>query len=75
MVEQLYLNTTKEMDEVKIIYCNKETEAEQKEEDHRKEIRVYNQKVKTLEYEQDKSNRDIDKESNVARDKENEYFE
>ena len=42
MVEQLYLNTIAEMDEVKIIFCNKETEAEYKEEEHRKEIRVFN---------------------------------
>lgn len=45
------------------------------EEDHRIEIKNYNQKVKTLEYELEKSNKDIEKDGKEAKNKENEYFE
>ncbi len=41
MVEQFYHNTQKEIDEVKIKVCNKETEAEELESDHIKEVKTY----------------------------------
>lgn len=41
MVEQLYQNTIKEIEESKVKLVNKETELEQLEDEHRVEVKVY----------------------------------
>lgn len=74
MVEQFFSNSIKEMEELKIMIVNKETEAEQLEDGHRIQIKSYQQKVKHLEYEQEKTNRDIEVDGEQAKSKENEYF-
>ncbi|KRX02737.1 hypothetical protein PPERSA_02227 [Pseudocohnilembus persalinus] len=75
MVEQFYHNTYKEIDEIKVKVVNKETEAEQLEEEHRVEVKVYLQKVKHIEYEKERSNEDIQDDGDQAKSKENDYFE
>jgi len=54
---------------------NKETEKERLEEDHRVQIKVYMQKTKYLEYEQEKANDDLQRDGEDAKGKQNRYFE
>ena len=51
-----------------------DTEAETLEENHRVEIKVYLQKVKHLEYEQEKSNKEVEIDGEEAKKKEDDYF-
>ncbi|KAL4463071.1 hypothetical protein ABPG74_007072 [Tetrahymena malaccensis] len=75
MVENFYHNTLKEISEVKTKISNKETEAEEKESKHRIDVKVFLQKVKHLEYEQEKSNLNIEDDGKKAKEKEDAYFE
>ena len=75
MVENFYHNTLKEIAEVKTRIANKETEAEEKENKHRIDVKVFLQKVKHLEYEQEKSNMNIEEDGTEAKHLEDEYFE
>ena len=52
-----------------------ETDAEREEEAHRVEVKVYLQKVKHLEYEQEKSNKEIEQDGLDAKNIENTSFE
>jgi len=54
------MNTQKEIDELKTKILIKENEAETLEQEHRVEVKVFLQKVKLLEYEQEKSNKEIE---------------
>ena len=75
MVEQFYHNTQKDIDEIKVKILNFETDQEREEEAHRVEVKVYLQKVKHLEYEQEKSNKEIELDGLDAKKDENNYFE
>lgn len=59
MVEQLYHNTELEIDEVKTDILNRESEAENMQQLHNTEVKVYLQKLKLLEYEQEKADMNI----------------
>jgi len=74
MVEQFYSNTHKETDEVETKIRNKETEAEKLEDEHRVDVKVYLQKVKHLEYEQEISNQNIKTDGEGAKNNEDDYF-
>ena len=74
MVEGFYDNTQKEIEELKTQITNKETDAQKMEEDHQMEIRVYLHKVKQLEYEQEKTNKDIELDGEGAKTSETDYF-
>lgn len=74
MVEQFYSNTHKEIDEVETKVRNKETEAEKLEDEHRVDVKVYLQKVKHLEYEQEISNQNIKTDGESAKNNEDDYF-
>ena len=54
---------------------NKESEAEVMTVDHNREIKVFLQRLKLLEYEQEKSNMKIEKDGEEAKLKENKYYE
>jgi len=73
LIEQFYLNTRKEIDETRVKISNKDTEAEQLEEGHRVEVKVYLQKVKHLEYDQKITNNKIEAEGKSALNAEEEY--
>ena len=75
MVEEFYKTVVKEVDEIEIQYKNKETELQRLEEEHQVELKVYLQKVKNLEYEQEKTNELIEVDGEDAKSKENKYFE
>jgi hypothetical protein len=75
MVQGFYDNTRKEVDELKIQISNKETEAQKLEEDHQMEVRVYLHKVKQLEYEQEKTNKDIENDGEGAKNFETDNFD
>ncbi|KAM3132436.1 hypothetical protein pb186bvf_015395 [Paramecium bursaria] len=73
-VTEFFQNTLKEIEEFQIKIVNKETEAESLEDAHRIQIRSYLQKVKHLEYEQEKTNKDIEVDGEDAKKIESEYF-
>jgi len=73
LIEQFFTNTRKEIDECKVNIANKDTEAEQLEESHRVEVKVYLQKVKHLEYDQKLTNKKIKNEGDQALKGEDEY--
>ena len=73
LIEQFYTNTRGEIEESKIKIANKETEAEQLEENHRVEVKVYLQKVKHLEYDQKLTNKKIRLEGDAAMTAEETY--
>lgn len=75
MVQTFYENTQKEIDDFRIQITNKESEAQKLEEEHQMEVRVYLHKVKQLEYEQEKTNKDIEFDGEDAKKKESEYFD
>jgi hypothetical protein len=75
MVEEFYKTVVKEIEEFEIQYKNKETELQRLEEEHQVELKVYLQKVKNLEYEQEKTNELIEVDGEDAKSKENKYFE
>ena len=75
MVEQFFNNTVTEMDDNKVRIVNRETEAENLEESHRIQIKSYLQKVKHLEYEQEKTTKDIEIDGEEAKGKESGYFQ
>lgn len=60
MVQSFFENTQKEQENFKISLINKEAEAQKLEEEHQMEIRVFLHKVKQLEYEQEKTNKEIE---------------
>lgn len=75
MVQGFYDNTRKEIDDLKIQIINKESESQKLEEEHQMEVRVYLHKVKQLEYEQEKTNKEIENDGEEAKKKETEYFD
>lgn len=75
MVQGFYDNTRKEIEDLKIQIINKETESQKLEEEHQMEVRVYLHKVKQLEYEQEKTNKEIENDGEDAKKKETEYFD
>ena len=74
MVQGFYDHTKKEIEELNIQISNKETTAQKMEEDHQMEVRVYLHKVKQLEYEQQKTNKDIENDGEKAKISETDYF-
>ena len=74
MIEQFYTNTAKEIEELEIRILNKEKEEQIKEEKHQTEVKVYLQKVKNLEYEQEKNNTNILKNGESAKNDEKGHF-
>jgi hypothetical protein len=75
MVEQYYQNTEAEIEKLKLQILNSETEAETMEKNHNTEVKVYLQKVRHLEYEQERANRDIEQDGEGAKTKENDYYQ
>jgi len=75
LIEHLYLNTRKEIDEAGVKITNQESEAEQLEENHRVEVKVYLQKVKHLEYDQRITNKRINLEADKTLAAEDDYHE
>jgi len=73
LIEQFYSNTRHDIEESKIKIANKETEAEQLEENHRVEVKVYLQKVKHLEYDQKLTNKKIRMDGDAAMNAEETY--
>jgi chromosome segregation ATPase len=73
MVENFYQNTRNEIEDLRMKIRNKETDAEKMEEDHRAEIKMFQNKVKHLEYEQKLKNVEITEKSNIEMIEENEY--
>ena len=59
MVEQFFHNAELEIDEIQTDILNMESEAESLTMDHNKEVKVFLQRIKLLEYEQEKSNMKI----------------
>ncbi|CAD8078000.1 unnamed protein product [Paramecium sonneborni] len=74
MVQNFFSNCLSEIQELNIKIVNKETEAEQLEETHRIQLKSYLQKVKHLEYEQEKANDEIEKDGKEAHNLENDHF-
>lgn len=60
MVEQFYHNTEVEIQETHTEILNKETEGEHMQTSHNTEVKVFLQKLKLLEYEQEKANMNIE---------------
>ena len=60
IIEKFYHNTKAEIDKLSRDIILKESESQNKEEDHQMEVKVYLQKVKHLEYDQEKKNKDIE---------------
>ena len=54
---------------------NKETEGENLQSSHNTEVKVFLQKLKLLEYEQEKADMNIEKDGEEAKVKENKYYE
>jgi len=75
IIEQFYSNTRKEIDEARVNITNQETEAQQLEDNHRVEVKVYLQKVKHLEYDQRITNKRINLEADKTLAAEDEYHE
>ena len=75
MVEQYFQNTENEIFNIKTEITNRETEAENLERNHNVEVKLYLQRVKHLEFEQERSNLEIEKDGENAKNKENEYFD
>lgn len=73
LIEQFCTNTRNEIEECKVRIANKETEAEQLEEGHRVEVKVYLQKVKHLEYDQKLTNKRIRMDGDQALKGEDDY--
>ena len=59
MVENFYNNTIKEKKDYNTQMMNKETDMDSLEECHLVEVKVYNQKLKHLEYELEKTNKEV----------------
>lgn len=67
MVEQFYHNTELEIEELQTDILNKQAQAESMTVQHNKEVKVFLQRLKLLEYEQEKSNIDIEKDGEGAK--------
>ena len=66
MLEQFYHNTELEIEETQTNILNKEAEAENMTVSHNKEVKVFLQRLKLLEYEQEKSNDRIEEDGKSA---------
>lgn len=75
MVEQFHHNTELEIQEVHTEILNKQTEAENMQQNHNTEVKVFLQKLKLLEYEQQKADMNIQKDGEDAKIKENNYYQ
>jgi len=75
LLEQFSKNTKQEIDDVKHLVSNKETFAEQIEQDHRVEVKVYLQKVKHLEYDQKLNAKQAEQEGDNNLNGEDEYHQ
>lgn len=67
MVEQFYHNTELEIEELQTDILNKQAQAESMTVQHNKEVKVFLQRLKLLQYEQEKSNIDIEKDGEGAK--------
>ena len=67
MVQSFYDNTQKEIENIRIQIINKETDTQKLEEQHQMEIRVFLHKQKQLEYDQEKSNKEIEVDGEKAK--------
>lgn len=74
MVQQFYHNTELEIEELQTEILNKQAEAESMTVEHNKEVKVFLQRLKLLQYEQEKSNIDIEKDGEGAKERQNKYF-
>lgn len=74
MVQSFYDNTQKEIENIRIQIINKETDTQKLEEQHQMEIRVFLHKQKQLEYDQEKSNKEIEVDGEKAKNEEINYF-
>ena len=74
MVQQLYQNTEKEIKQAKIDLFNLEADAEKQEKDHAVEVKMYVQRLKLCQFEQERTNAYIEKDGEEAKTKEKEYF-
>lgn len=75
MVQSFYDNSRKEIEDLRIQIMNKESDSQKVEEEHQMEQRVYLHKVKQLEYEQEKTNKDIEVDGEGAKKIETDYFD
>lgn len=75
MVEQFYHNTELEIEELRTEILNRETEGENMQQAHNTEVKVFLQKLKLLEYEQEKADMSIERDGEDAKLKENKYYE
>lgn len=75
MVEQFYHNTEVEIQETHTEILNKETEGEHMQTSHNTEVKVFLQKLKLLQYEQEKANMNIENDGQDAKVKENKYYQ
>jgi len=73
LLEKFSKNTKQEIDDVRMLVSNKATFAEQIEQDHRVEVKVYLQKVKHLEYDQKINARQAEQEGDNNIKVEDEY--
>lgn len=74
IIEKFYHNTKSEIDKLSRDIILKESESQAKEEEHQMEVKVFLQKVKHLEYDQEKKNKEIERDGQQAEYKENQYF-
>lgn len=75
MVEQFYHNTELEIEELRTEILNKQTDGENMQLAHNTQVKVFLQKLKLLEYEQEKADMSIEKDGEEAKVKENKYYE
>ena len=75
MVEQYFQNTEVEISFLRTEMVNKEAEAETLERNHNIEVKLYLQRVKHLEFEQERSNLEVENDGEGGKNKENEYFD
>lgn len=74
MVQQLYENTEAEVKEAKIDLFNLEADSEKLDKDHAVEVKMYIQRLKLLEFEQERGNLATEKDGQEAKDKEINFF-
>jgi hypothetical protein len=74
MVEKFFLNTRAERLEIERKVVNKEAEAQSFEQNHKREIKYFRQKIKHMEFDQEESNMEIADLGEKAKSKEDEDY-